>query len=372
MVDLSDLISPLVARWKIILLCTLLGSAAAFAISMSQPKVYQSTAVVYPRKSGGVTSDLLKGLPISLGANSGSTEYLITLLRSETLLRRTLSELDLAKRRDFSPRKHLRYDDALDQLKRSVDIGESRSGGVQISAKAYSPRLAADIANSLLDGLDRVVVRTSKRKTDFIATKLDETSRDLRMAEDDLLRFMETHELAEVEEQTRALIERLAELDGRQLLLDTQLQETNSDLENAGDLDVLMDLQVRKKSLEASREYVVAEKARSQAQLEQLPSLSASYGRLKRKVAVLEKTFEILTEQYQLARITQQGEDGDYQVVDRARPKTKKIAPRNSVNGVLGGMLSLLITSALITAGHRSRTRIKGGAAARSTVKTTD
>lgn len=359
LVDLSGLVLPLFERWKLILLLTLIGAAVAFGISRMIPKTYVAKALVYPKQSD-TTSQLLRGLPILVGGSDRSySGYILTLLQSETLLGSVADKLHLNTRRDFTFGKSLKPEEVLERLRKQITVVENKNGSIQIAVKAANPYLAAAIANSMLDRLDKMVVRTSRRKVDFISQKLEETTRDLQKAEDEMLAFQERHDIAAIEEQTTGLIDQLTELDGRLLVIDVELEEVRSRLANAGELNSLIDDQVRQKALEASRNRIVEARSRLQEKMLTLPSVAVKYGRLKRRIAVLSKTFELLTEQYQLARITQQGEDGDYQIIDRARPKTKKVAPRTLVNAVAGGFLGGLLGAVIATWSQAARSRRK-------------
>ena len=90
--------------------------------------------------------------------------------------------------------------------------------------------------------------------------------------------------------------------------------------------------------------------------------MAADYARLERNIAVYSKTFEILNQQYQLERITQKGEDGDYQIVDRAQPDPKPVAPRKSTNAAVGGVLCFMLTAALITSAKTEKTHQRDSA----------
>lgn len=359
LVDLSGLVWPLFERWKLILLLTLIGAAVAFGISRMIPKTYVAKALVYPKQSD-TTSQLLRGLPILVGGSDRSySGYILALLQSETLLGSVADKLHLNTRKDFTFGKSLKPEEVLERLRKQVTVVENKNGSIQIAVKAANPYLAAAIANSMLDRLDTMVVRTSRRKVDFISQKLEETTRDLQKAEDEMLAFQERYDVAAIEEQTTGLIDQLTELDGRLLVIDVELEEVRSRLANAGELNSLIDDQVRQKALEASRNRIVEARSRLQEKMLTLPSVAVKYGRLKRRIAVLSKTFELLTEQYQLARITQQGEDGDYQIIDRARPKTKKVAPRTLVNTAAGGFLGGLLGAVIATWSQAARSRRK-------------
>src|SRR4030067_1216828 len=113
---------------------------------------------------------------------------------------------------------------------------------------------------------------------------------------------------------------KLAELDGRALGVEVQLREIESELANSGELNALVQLEVRKKALQESKQFLDARIEEIQRSMGELPVVTLRYARLQRNVVVLSKTYELLTEQYQLATISQHGEDGDYQIIDRARP----------------------------------------------------
>ncbi len=134
------------------------------------------------------------------------------------------------------------------------------------------------------------------------------------------------------------MVDELGKLEGQQVAHRCRLAAGGSQLENAGNLSALVDLQVRKKSLESGRNYIIEQERQLHNKIGRLPAVAADYARLERNIAVYSKTFEILNQQYQLERITQKGEDGDYQIVDRAQPDPKPVAPRKSTNAAVGGV----------------------------------
>lgn len=353
-IDLSALVAPLLSKWKLLLLFSLLGCAVGFTATRFVPNTYQSTAVIFAKQSR--SSSLLSSLPIPLSFNDGGTSgYFTAILQSQTCLRRVITRLDLFNNPVFTRGKKMTSDDALERLQKTVDVKDSKSGSTNISVQAWSPGLAADIANAMVETLGGLVVRTSKRKADFIAARLDETTRDMRNAEDEMQHFAEKTDVASIDEQTKDMVRELGDLDGRLLSLDVELEEVSSRLSNSGELESLVDLEVRKKAIESSRSIVSAKKAELQSKLEGIPEVAANYGRIQRKIMVLSKTFEILTQQYQVERITQQGEDGDYQIIDRARPNKKKVAPRTTVSVASGGMLGMVLGAVVVSAGASRR-----------------
>ncbi len=56
---------------------------------------------------------------------------------------------------------------------------------------------------------------------------------------------------------------------------------------------------------------------------------------------VQEKLFELLTQQYEMAKIEEAKEDITFQVIDRAVPPEKRIKPKRKLVVMLAGVVSL-------------------------------
>lgn len=350
-IDLGLATSRIMRRWRVLLVAGVLGAVLAFGVSRLLPKTYESRALVYVQQNT-FTSSLMSAMPVGFGIKGGASSYLVALLRSETMLRNVAGALGMLK-------KGASEEKVLDRLGECISITDDKNGGIEIKARARSPLDAAKIANMTLDNLAKLVVTRSKRQADFISEKLDETNRKLRDAEDELLNFQEKHGIAAIDEETKALIDDIGSLDARMLALDMDMRDVDNRLVSEDDLNALVDLEIRKKSLESSRAYLEEKIRETQGAIAARPAAAVTYARLQRNVTVLSKTFELLTEQYQLANISQQGEDGDYQVIDKATPIERPVLPRPAMNAGIGGLLSICFAAVLLgkPAGKKSRVR---------------
>jgi len=353
-VDLGEVYRRLAAHWKTLLVAFVLGAGVAYGLSaLLLPRVYESKATIYVQQSSPMNS-LLRGLPLDIAPRADATGYIVTLLRSETLVRQTISDLSILSDPEFSGGERLTMERAVTRLKKSVVVSENKSGGVDVAVRGSDARLAARIANKMLDNLGGMVKTSSRRKAEFISSKLKETGRDLGKAEDELLAFQRNHDLASIDEETKALISRMVELESKRVALDVEIKQVTSRLASGGELNELVDLEVRKKSLESSRDYIERGIGEIRAEVSALPAVAISYARLQRTLGVLSKTYELLTEQLQLANISQRGEDGDYQVIDRARPSSRPVMPRKALNGAVGGVVGVTVC-AIVISGSRPR-----------------
>lgn len=353
-IDLGDVASRLVTRWRLLALVTIIGTLVAFGVSKQLPKTYESKATIFIQQNS-IAASVFRDLPAGLGSSSsGAVGYMLTLLQSERMLSNVIRTLDLTALPQYRGSSSTDLEPALRRLREMVMVVDNKNGGIDIAVRSTSPELAAGIANAMLDNLGKLVTTSSKRRADFIANKLQETDLALRHAEHSLEMFQEKSDIVSIQDETKGMIDQLIDLDGRLLQANMDLRQAESNLANAGELNALVDTEVRKKSVEASRDLLAQKQLELQKRVATLPASAVRYARLERRIGVLSKTYELLTEQYQLASISQHGQDGDYQIVDRASPKMKPVSPRVMLNAAIGGMLSFFAAAFLVAHSGKS------------------
>ncbi len=357
-IDLLPVFWKLLSWWKVWALFGLLGAIVAFGYSLTIPREYASTSVIYAQDSSGSgLAALVKDLPVSLGSGSGG-DYLAALLKSDTMRLRVIRQLKLQDNPKFHGKEKPSLDEVARVYSNRVTVSRDKVGGsITVSATVFDPRLAATVVNKIVDNLGDMVITSSKAKSHFIAKKLGETAALLEEAEDQTRDFQEKNDIAAIDEQAKIFITEMGSLDTKLLDLDVELQGLESRLANAGDPDQLVAMEIQKRSLLSSRAILEAKKKDMMGRVSTLPEVGLQYMRLQRKLAVLGKTYELLTQQYQLAQISQRGEYGDYQVIDRARPVYKKVAPRTMVNAAFGGTLGALLAVILMSVITNARGR---------------
>jgi uncharacterized protein involved in exopolysaccharide biosynthesis len=298
----------------------------------------------------------MAGLTTSLGLQTSQTGYVASILQSDTMMRRVSSELNLAKAPGFAPGGPNAEEKAQTMLKRSVTVKTDRNGAVAISARSRSAQLSADIINHMLNNLGKLFKTKSQQKAAYIETQIKQTQEKLKVAEQQLLRFQQSNKIALIDEETKSFIQQIGTLESQLISLDVELQQAKSELADEGDLEELVKLRVKKRSLESSRAVLAARLETAKRQLADAPQASLEYARITRSIAMQSKTIEMLTEQYQLASLTQHGEDGDYQVIDWGQPRYEPVGPRSAMNAFLGGSAGALLACLLLLSSGR-----KGG-----------
>ncbi len=202
--------------------CVLGALGATFLL----PPRWQATAtVVLDRAGGGPT------LFPELAALSGQT-YLDTL--AEVARSRSVAER-AARRLGYSGDE---FEEAVVRLQRDLKVSRVRGADmIRVEVTDPRPEEAARRAQAVTDAFLSFLLegrRTQAKATrEFIEQQLAKVSRDLRAAEDALLRFKLAHGEVSLPEETRVRLEKLAELEAQMVAAQTERRAAEAQRERA-------------------------------------------------------------------------------------------------------------------------------------------
>jgi capsule polysaccharide export protein KpsE/RkpR len=248
-------------------------------------------------------------------------------------------------------------EDARDKLEGRTTISEDRKSGVlSIEVTDSDPKRARDIAQAYVEELNRLValVSTSSARSErkFIEQRLVGVKVDLEDAERQFSAFSSEHAVLDIKEQAKATVESAAVLQGQLIAAQSELQ---------GLEQIYTPNNVRVKSSRAR----VAELQRQLQRIggtntpddsgkpdeiyppiRKLPLLGVEWADLYRRVKIQETVYELLNEQYELARIQEAKEIPTVNVIDPADLPEKKSFPPRLVLIVSMTLLTLLCAAA--------------------------
>lgn len=357
-IDLREYWRVLVRHKRMILATTLAAAVLAAIVSLIIPKTYTATARILPpkEKSGGglaALSGQLGGLAALAGASLGgasNADLMVGMLESRTIADRIIDRFDLLTVYDAE----LRID-AQEKLLDNLDASVNKKDSIlTLSVDDHDPQRAADLANAFIEELDQLsrhlnLTEASRQRT-FLEGRLVEVNSDLANAEDALRAFQEKHGAIQVDEQAKSIIDLLGELKGKLMAAQVQLGVTQRFASgNNADVDRLQ-TQIRElRSRIRDMEQGQGERAVGDIFLptQQIPDLGLRYARLLRDVKVQETIFELLTQQYELAKMEEAKDSPTIQVLDSAVVPEKKSKPRRMLIVMLAVMLALIGSSAL-------------------------
>ena len=370
--------------WKhrrMLLWVTAISFLVSLGISFAIPKQYKSTASIMPPDQQGSSAMLLAALTAhsgGLGALGGlaggllgghtSTALFIDLLRSGSVSSHLIDRFNLMHVY------HNRYRvDAAKHLARCTKITEDKKSGViTIEVQDADRALARDLAQGYLDELSNLVLRTSTSSAHlervFIEQRLRKVQADLEQAQLELSEFSSRSSTIDIKEQTRAMVDAGARVQA-ELLIEQSGLESMRQIYGDGNVRV-HETEARIASLKAELVKMTGSSAPLSAQeihddtgtdpsdggrkgelyppLRQLPRLAVPYADLYRRVRVQETLFELLTQQYEMARIEEAKDVSAVSVIDAPGLAEVKSFPPRKLFTLLLTCFSFMCASAWI------------------------
>lgn len=366
--------------FRIAAISLLLSLLIAFAL----PKRYKSSAqIMPPTNSSGPTAMLaalagralggasgLSSLAGSLLGGNNTTPLFVELLRSGTVAGHLMDRFHLQS----TYHKRYRADTAKYLARHTTITDDKKSGVITIIVEDTDPRRARDLAQGYLDELNLLVTHTSTSSAHqervFIERRLQKVKTDLEQAQQQMSEFSSTHGTVDIKEQGRAMVDAASKLQAQMILEQANLTSLRQ-IYGDGNVRVRATqarigvLQSQLTKISGSSAPLPVGETGSDEQhstltgsdlyppLRQLPRLAVPYANLYREVRVQETVFELLTQQYELARIQEAKDVPVVSVIDSPGIPEKKSFPPRLLLTLLLTVVSTSIAAALLLAWNR-------------------
>ena len=338
-----------------IVLAAMVAFVASCAMAFLLPKLYESSARIMPPDqpnggaallaalSGKVMPGNIRALAGGLFGFKSSGALFVDLLESRTVQERLVDQFDLQK--VYSSRYR---QDAVKRLARRTDVTEDRKSGViKIVVTDKDRRRARDLAQAYLDQLDGLLVRVNtsaaRRERQFIEQRLVSVQSELERAQLELSDFSSKNATLDIKEQTRAMVEAGAKLQGELIVGRSEL-ESLEQIYGSDNVRVRA-ARARVAELQGSlRQIIGSNEATGDAQqassgglyppLRQLPVIGVHWADLYRRVKIEETVYDLLNEEYEAARIEEAKSIPTVSVIDSPNwPEKKSFPPRMLIVG---------------------------------------
>jgi capsule polysaccharide export protein KpsE/RkpR len=226
------------------------------------------------------------------------------------------------------------------RLSKRVKIKKSKEEIIFIKVEDKDPERAAEIANAFVEELDRinkgVVMTSGKSMRVFVEERLKDAKVELASSEEALRMFQENNRAFKLDEQSKAMIETMATIQGqlmaKELELETLFSYATDNHPQAGILKTqIRDLKETLKELGDGKEggYLASKDIFIPAA--RIPDMALRYARYLRDVKVQLTLYELLAEQYEMARILEAKDSPTVQVLDVAEAAVNKSRPRRGL-----------------------------------------
>jgi capsule polysaccharide export protein KpsE/RkpR len=342
------------------------------------PKQYTSTASIMPPDDQGSGALMLAalaghgglgslgGLASSLLGARTTTALFVSLLESGTVRGHLIDRFDLQhvyhSRYRITTAKHLAH-----QTKITDD---KKSGVITIEVEDTNPVRARDMAQAYLDELNQLVNTSStsaaRQERIFIEHRLDSVQSDLERAQLDLSNFSSSHSTIDIKEQTRAMVDAGARVQGELMVEQSSLQalrqiygdENIRVKETKARIDALQGDLARMTGSSAplsldsnlTDSSATGQKTSLYPSLRQMPRLAVPYADLYRRVMTQEAVFELLTQQYEMARIEEAKDVPVIRIIDSPGiPEKKSFPPRVLLTLILTLLAFVAVSGFVLT-----------------------
>jgi uncharacterized protein involved in exopolysaccharide biosynthesis len=339
-INLLEYLLVIVKHKKMILMTCVVTFVPACGLTLLMSNKYTATARILPPQGekGGLGSTLggMGGLAslagVSVGRNAGA--LYVAMLESRTVADAIIERFDLMERYKWKYKTS-----AYKILKKRVNIALGKKDGViTLGFTDKDPELAAEMANAYVEELQRINVRinlnSAGRQRKFLENRLVLVKEGLIQAEEKLKLFQEKNKAIRIDDQAKAIIEAISRLKGELaskevelgVLLSFQTEQSPQIMGLREGIAQVKD-QIHRLERSSAGKKLSGDIFITTADV---PEMGVQYARLLRDFKIQETVFELLTRQYEVAKIEEAKNTSTIQVLDPAVVPDRKSKPRRS------------------------------------------
>lgn len=349
----------LIIKWKRFLLIQFVFTVIAsyLLVYFLLPPQYDSktTIVAVEEQALNPISSITKSMgnfPIaSLGLGQFSTadkyDLFTTIILSRTNLEKIIKEFDLMQ--DYGIES---LEKTVKALKANINLDVTTEMAFEIKVRANSPEKSFEIANFLLQEVNSSVidlnVRKSREKREFLQERYKEISANLASAEDSLMWYQKISGLLEPENQIKATIEALTNLESEVALKEIELAvlEKTYGTNAAQTINAKIGLEEFRKELNMLMK--TGKKGSSIVPLSAIPKKSLQYFRYFRDVEIYQAMLEFIIPLYEQAKFEEVKDVPVIQIIDYPSLPEKKAYPPRTIYALLMSFFVLFFTSSYL------------------------
>lgn len=331
------------------------GVSAVFVVSvivsLLLPKTYISTArILPPQQDSGVSSLVAAQLPGSLGGIAAGflglqspADLWVGILNSQNVKDAIIKRFDL--RAEYGTDN---IEDTRKELGKNLIIEKSREEIISVRVEDRDAAKAAEMANAFVEELNRVnvssVMNNGKRMRIFVEKRLNEAKRELSAIEEKLQTFQEQKKTVKLDDQSTAIISAIGTLKGEQIAKEVELKTLRSYASSTNPRVEILSAEIG--AIKGQLRSLTDGGGKDNGffiPVSKMPSLAVEYARLLRDAKIHETLFELLTQQYEVAKIQEVKDSPTVQVLDTGKVAEKKFRPRRSLIVGLSTFIAIVL-----------------------------
>jgi capsule polysaccharide export protein KpsE/RkpR len=337
---------------------TVYGIILAILVVLILPSRYKSVVRLMPpenQSGSGVAMAAMMTAKDSLGSMGGlgpslagaagdllglknSSALFSDMLQGRTIQDRMIQRFDL--RKEYGDRY---WDDARKHLAKHTEVDTDRKSDVMtISVEDRDPRRAQQLSQAYVEELDRLLAEVStsaaRRQRIFIEGRLETVKQSLDRTAKEFSEYSSKNTVLDMPYQAKAMVEAAAQLQGQLIIAQSELDAVEQTYTPSN---------VRVRSLKARVDELKSQLSKLGGSsgveagstsgdlypsIRQLPLVGVRWLDLYREAKIQETVYELLTQQYELAKIQEAKEIPTIKVLDPADvPEKRSFPPRIAI-----------------------------------------
>jgi uncharacterized protein involved in exopolysaccharide biosynthesis len=350
-INLMELLLVIAKHNRFIIKLTVFAAVVAVVVSLLLPNIYTGKTVILPPQQGASTASMLLGQLGGLAGAAGGAlgmkspgDLYVGMLKSRTVADKLIQRFKLQALYEQKTMTATRA-----ALEDASSFVSGKDGFITVEYSDKDPQLAASIANAYVEELGRLsqtlaVTEAAQRRL-FFEKQLKKTKEDLVTAEVAMKETQERTGLIQLDKQGGAIIEAVANLRAQVAAKEVELAamrayatEQNPDYRQVREVVAGLRAQLAK----VERDNVTG-KGDVMVPTGKIPEAGLEYMRKMREVKYQETLFELLSKQFEIAKIDEAKDAATIQVVDKALPPERKSKPKRALIVVLATMMAFFV-----------------------------
>lgn len=372
--------------WKTVAYASVIGLALGIIYALLSPKWYAAEVTVIP-SSGSKGNGFLPGaaaalgvtdLPLDIGGAGSELDHIVAIFHSYSV-----TDVVIAKHGLMARYRAHYIEDAREVVWRHCGTKVDKKSNLatlvcEDKVPAEAQAMVRDFAEAANQVAHRVSASSAGDERRFLETRVSQARADLDIASVKLREFQEQHKIVSLPDQAKAVVAAMASL--RAEMLDKQMQLafvdgfSSSDESTSGGLRRQVGIiQSKLKALEEARAPAKpAESAPGQPgkrataesrsgifpQAMDIPVLEYQLAQLMREQKLQETLFGLLTQRFEMARVSEARDTSTFQILDSPTLPTRKTRPRRQLVAAGGLLVGAFLGLVVAFAQWRKRDRV--------------
>jgi len=332
-IDLFDILLILSEARKKIAIFTIAAMALGAIIGLLMRPTFAASALILPPEQGQSASSMLMNqlgiASLAGGELKSPSDMYLGILGSRTIADEIIAKFHLE--REYKTKKPT---DTRTRLKSATRMLVTKDQLIHITVEDHDPQRASDLANAYVDELyamnSHLAITGAAQRRVFFDQELADEKNALAAAEEDLRKTEEKTGVIQLSAQDEAVIRSIADVRAQIASREVEIQSlrTFATDQNPEAVRVQEEINALRNQLAVlEKDPRNLRSSTTDFQAGQVPEVSLEYARKLREVKYHDSLFDLLSKQYEAARIDEAKASPIIQVIDRAVPPDKKSSP---------------------------------------------